>query len=88
MEITDFLTEGERDAISLENLAISTGLSERAVRQEVLNARLKGELIISTENGYFLPKSTDEIKSYVFTRKAYLKTANAALRPFIKALKG
>ena len=84
--ISDFLGDGEQEAISLENLAISTGLPERAVKREVLNARLNGELILSNENGYFMPSDPGEIKSYVRKRKAYLKTAHAALRPFIKAL--
>jgi len=87
MSIADFLTEGEKDAVSLENLSISTGLPERIVKREVLQARLRGELILSSENGYFLPSDPDEIKRYVFTRKAYLKTAHAALRPFLKAIK-
>ena len=87
ISIADFLSNGEKEAVSLENLSLSTGLPERAVKKEVLQARLRGELILSTENGYFLPSDAEEIKSYVFKRKAYLKTAHAALRPFVKAIK-
>ena len=87
MSISDYLSNGERDAVSLENLALSTGLPERAVKKEVLQARLRGELILSTENGYFLPADTEEIRSYVYKRKAYIKTANRALKPFVNAIK-
>lgn len=86
VKIVDYISTGERDAVSLEELAISTGLSERAVRAEVLRARCAGSLIISTENGYFLPESDDDIRRFVMTRKAVIKTANKALRPFIKAI--
>lgn len=86
MKIIDFLSVGERDAVSLEELAISTGLPERAVKAEVLRARCAGDLIISTQNGYFLPESVDDIRRFVMTRKAVIKTANKALRPFIKAI--
>ncbi len=87
LKISDFLSNGERDAISLEQLSIATGLPERAVKKEVLNARLRGELVLSSERGYFLPESEAEIKSYVFKRKSYLRTAHAALKPFIQAVK-
>lgn len=87
MSISDYLSNGEKDAVSLENLALSTGLPERAVKKEVLQARLRGELILSTENGYFLPADAEEIRSYVYKRKAYIKTANRALKPFVNAIK-
>lgn len=86
MKIVDFLSVGERDAVSLEELAISTGLPERAVKAEVLRARCSGDLIISTQNGYFLPESSDDIRRFVATRKAVIKTANRALRPFIREI--
>lgn len=87
MKISDFLTNGERDAVSLESLAAFTGLPERAVKAEVLRSRLNGELILSSENGYFLPSDPDEIRVYVRKRQAYLKTAHKALKPFVNALK-
>lgn len=88
MKISEFLSYGEGQAVSLDELSISTGLSERAVKAEVLRARISGELILSNERGYFLPADEYELRSYVNSRKSYLKTAHAALNPFIKALKG
>lgn len=88
LSISDFLSAGEGQAVSLDELSISTGLPERAVKAAVLRARLAGELILSNEKGYFLPGDEQELRQYVTTRKSYLKTAHAALRPFLKALKG
>ena len=88
IKITDFLSVGEDQAISLPDLAAATGMKERSVMQEILNERLSGELIVSSDSGYFLPSCTEEIRTYVIKRKAALKTISAALRPFIKAIKG
>ncbi len=86
LTISDFLFTGEAQAISLSELSLSTGLPERAVKAEVLRSRMAGELILSSERGYFLPADECELRKYVNSRKGYIKTAHAALRPFIKAL--
>ena len=88
MKIADFISEGKDQAISLEELARATGLPERAVKREVLNDRIAGELIISGNNGYYIATDEADIREYVITKKAYIKTAAEALRPFVKALKG
>ena len=87
-KISDFLSVGQEQAVSVQDLAAAVNLPERTVHREILNARLSGELILSSERGYFLPADQDEIREYVIKRKAYIKTAGAALRPFLKALSG
>ena len=87
IKISDFLAAGQDQAISLPDLSAVLNLPERAVKQ-ILNERLSGELILSSDKGYFLPSSEDEIREYVFRRKAVIKTAGAALKPFLKALNG
>ncbi len=88
IKIIDFLAAGQDQAISLSDLSAVLNLPERSVKQEILKARLSGDLILSSERGYFLPADHDEIREYVIKRKAYIKTAGAALRPFLKALGG
>ena len=88
IKISDFLSVGQDQAVSVQDLSAAVNLPERAVHREILNARLSGELILSSERGYFLPADQDEIREYVIKRKAYIKTAGAALRPFLKALSG
>ncbi len=87
MQISEFLASGEGQAISLDELSISTGLPERSVKAEVLRARISGDLILSSDRGYFLPSDESEIRQYVYSRMSYIKTASKALRPFIKALR-
>ena len=86
MKIADFLLTGKKNAISMADLAHVANIPERSVRFEILQARINGELICSCEQGYFLPESVDDIREYVISRKAFLKTAGKALKPFVKAI--
>ena len=86
-KITDFLSIGKDKALPLMDLCAKTNLSERAVQKEILDARIRGELIISGDEGYYFPADLDELKDYVIRRKATIKTTAAALKPFVKALK-
>lgn len=86
-KISDFLSVGKDNALPLMDLSARTQLSERAVQKEILESRLRGELIISSDEGYYLPSDLDEVREYVIRKKATLKTTAAALQPFVKALK-
>ena len=88
MTIKDFLLTGRKNAISSTELCSVTNLPERALQKEVLDARLNGELIISDEAGYYLPADESEIREYAIRRKAYIATAQKALKPFLKAIRG
>lgn len=87
-KITEYLSAGQDNAISLSDLAAAVNIPERSLQQEILRARLNGDLIISSERGYFLPADEDELRDYVIKRRAYIRTASKALRPFINALNG
>lgn len=87
MKISDFLLEGERNAISMADLARITNLQERVLRREILQARANGELICSSDSGYFLPESLDEIRAFVMERKAAIRSTQLSLKPFLKALR-
>ena len=86
--ISDFISVGRKNAIPLIELSAKTNLSERAVQKEILESRLRGELIISCDEGYYFPEELTDLREYVIRRRASMKTAAAALRPFINALKG
>ena len=88
MMIEDFLLTGRNNAISSAELCSVTNLPERSIQKEVLEARLRGELIISDESGYYLPADESEIREYAIRRRAYIATALKALAPFLKAIKG
>ena len=87
-KIIDFLSIGEEKAISSAALAAAVNIPERSLQKEILTARLNGDLILSSEKGYFLPSGDEDLTEYVVKRKSYIKTASKALRPFINALKG
>ena len=87
MKISDFLLPGEGSAISMDDLARITNLPERAVRREILQAREAGELICSSEKGYFLAEDEAEIRAFVMSRKASIQSTQLSLKPFIRALK-
>ena len=86
-KISDFLMTGRDNAIPMADLASMLNLPERAVRREILEARLRGELILANEQGYFLSTDPDDLREYVIKKKAFIKTASAALKPFIKAIR-
>ena len=87
MGIKDFLSIGRENALPLQDLACKANLSERAVQKEILESRLRGDLIISGDDGYFLPSGSEELREYVIRKKSAIRTSAAALRPFINALK-
>lgn len=86
--ITDFILTGKSQAISLSELARVTGMPERSVKQEVLEARLQGHLIVSDESGYYFPETETDLREYVSARRAVIRTSSKALKPFIQALRG
>lgn len=53
--ILRFLGYGEAAAIDAASLAKALNLSERALRDNITAARLRGEPILSSDRGYFLP---------------------------------
>ena len=86
--IQDFISVGRGQAISLSDLSAAAGIPERSVKREVLEARINGHLICSDENGYFLAETADDLRDYVRSRQASIKTSRSALVPFLKALRG
>ena len=87
MKISDFLLPGEASAISADDLSHAVNLPERAVRREILLARERGELICSSERGYFLAETEEEIRNFVRTRNAAIRSTQLSLRAFCSALK-
>ena len=86
-KITEYLMHGRSNAKHMDELSADANLPERAIRKEILDARLQGELIISCNAGYFIASDPEEIREYVIKRKAYIKTASQALRPFVNAIR-
>lgn len=88
--ISDYLGVGREKAVTLANLARTTGLSEREVRQRVSDERARGEVILSTTEitgGYYLPSSRAEIEQFINAMTKRGRSAFRALKSAKKLLK-
>jgi hypothetical protein len=67
VNILDFIPEGtERPPVTREKLVTLTGLSDRAVRNEI-NIAKRQKPIINVGNGYYIPNDPDDpnLKHYI-----------------------
>lgn len=85
--LIELIPIGKGEAVSMKTLSKLLGLPSSDVRLMILNARKKGVLICSGDEGYYFPKNEDELKEYRNRRRKYIKTASIALRPFDLLLK-
>lgn len=85
-----FLLEGEANALPMRELARLVGVSERQVRKIIECERRNGSMILSSDNGYFLP-SPDceryEICRYIHRADARMVTNRKTLRAMKDRLK-
>lgn len=65
MRISDFLLQGETQAVTRQHLEQITGLTGREVQRAVQAARLKGTPILSSGSGFFLPETEAEKARFV-----------------------
>lgn len=91
MEIWEWLVSiiptGQAEAVSMSYLATILGLSNRALRKEIESARKAGVLICSSDRGYFMPETLEEIREYSQRVSARLKTGGACLAPFLREIR-
>lgn len=72
--ITAFIPNSP-DRISMSDLSIKIGCSDRELRKCINTARAAGEVICSDDRGYFIPVSDNEVlKHYRSARKRALST--------------
>ena len=88
--IQAFLLEGEANALPMRELARLVGVSERQVRKIIERERRNGSMILSSDNGYFLP-SPDceryEICRYIHRADARTVTNRNTIRAMKDRLK-
>lgn len=81
--IQAFLLEGEANALPMRELARLVGVSERQARKIIERERRNGSMILSSDNGYFLP-SPDceryEIRRYIHRADARMVTNRNTIR--------
>lgn len=89
MNIKEFIPEGEANAISMKELSLRIGATERETRRLVLSARRNDAPICSDckqSGGYYLPDNGSEALRYVRQQEARIKTAQEALNGVKKYL--
>lgn len=88
--IQAFLLEGEANALPMRELARLVGVSERQARKIIERERRNGSMILSSDNGYFLP-SPDceryEIRRYIHRADARMVTNRNTIRAMKDRLK-
>lgn len=85
--LTETIPEGEQDAVPMSYLAALHHISERKMRKEVEGARRCGILICSSDRGYFMPETLEEIRDYTQRTKARIRTGGQCLAPFLRKIK-
>lgn len=85
--LTDTIPTGQMDAISMSHLARIHNLSNRKMRREVEKARRAGNLICSSDRGYFMPETIADIRDYALRTKARLRTGGQCLAPFLREIR-
>lgn len=85
-----FLLEGEANALPMRELARLVGVSERQARKIIERERRNGSMILSSDNGYFLPSpdcERHEICRYIHRADARMVTNRKTIRVMKDRLK-
>lgn len=63
--IMQALKTGENNAVSLADMCRVSGINNRATRQIIEDLRRSGVVIISSNKGYYLPETLEEVRHYI-----------------------
>ena len=64
-KLTDYLSHGAENGVTLPHLSAMIGLPARQVRQLIQAERLQGTPILSdNEHGYYLPKTQEDVEMF------------------------
>lgn len=90
-EILRFIPRGQKNAVSMKQLAILTGWKLREVRRAIFQARCDGALICSScdkyASGYFRPETAAEVRAYKAMQESRIRSAAKAVRSARQFLK-
>lgn len=88
MNIVNYIPIGQENAITREALSIRTGLTDRAIRELIAQARRDTAIINNQDGkGYYRPSGQEEIERYIKQESARAKSIFWCLRGAKKALK-
>ena len=87
-EIMSVLSEGEENAIKVEQLSKILNMNKREITICVSKLRQNGEVICSSNQGYFLPSSVDDVKHFyrqMTSRQREIEKAKQSAKRYIEA---
>ena len=76
--ITEYMPQGEENAVTSSELAKLLECTERDVSREINRLRKDGEIICSCGSGYFLPATDYDIKKFVRQMQSRIKDIKKA----------
>lgn len=85
--IFELLPIGKKNAISTVQLCTITGLNVRELRKTVAHEREAGKIILSCNDGYFLPADRTEVQEFVKVLEAKGKSILYVLKSSRKYLR-
>lgn len=86
-KLISVLPNKREDSSSMKELSDKLGMTTREVRQYILEARNKGLLILSDEEGYWESDDEDEIREFISKRIKVAKTIITYTREMDRAKK-
>ena len=78
--ILPYIGIGSQNAISRRELIRVSGIPDRAMRFEIEALRRSGCVILSDNNGYFLPSDEHEIEAYIRREESRAKSTFLTLK--------
>lgn len=89
MAIEDYFKEGVENAVSRKSLCQMTGLSDRQVRQEIEDARVRGVFILNDEDGfgYYISDDVADVRRQYLRDMARIKAISKRTKHLRKYLK-
>lgn len=78
--LLEHIPKGQANAVSMATLAAQIGVSERHLRQLILEERKTGAIIAICQDGYYQPETVAETKQYFRERFAAAMTTLSSLK--------
>ena len=86
-ELLAIIPKGEENAVSMRQLSDLLGFTPRHIRACIESARREGNVICSSDAGYYIPVNDDELRSFYHRTRARIFTSFDCLQPVVKLLK-
>ncbi len=87
LNIINLLSEGENNAIKTSEISRLTGLNQREVTLYINALRRSGEVICSSEKGYYLPSCLYEVERFyrqMTSRQREIEKAKQSAKNYIE----